>query len=244
MACLYPRLGLFTGLPINHDGVFVSQTGFIYWFTHQSSWHVYILDRVYLLVYSLIMMACLYPRLGLFSALLINHHGVFVSQTGFIYWFTHQSSWQVCIPDWVYLLVYSSIIMACLYPRLGLFTGLPINHDGVFVSQTGFIYWFTHQSWCCVCIPDWVYLLIYPSIMMVYLYHRLGLFTGLPINHQGVFVSQTGFIYWFTHWSWWHVCIPDWVYLLVYPSIMMVCLYHRLGLFTGLLINHHGMFIF
>ena len=114
MAYLYPRLSLLTGLLINHDGVFVSQTGFIYWFYHQSSWRVCIPDWVYLLVYLSIMMVCLYPM------------------TGFIYWFTHQSSWRVCIPDWVYLLVYSSIIMACLYPRLGLFTSLPINHIGVY----------------------------------------------------------------------------------------------------------------
>ena len=168
------------------------------------------------------------PSLGYKHAMIdglpINHHGMFVSQTGFIYWFTHQSSRHVCITDWVYLLVYSSIMMVCLYPRLGLFTGFLINHDDVFVSQTGFIYWFTHQSSWCFCIPDWVYLLVYPSIMMACLYPRLGLFTGLPINHHGVFVSQTGFIYWFTHQSSWRVCIPDWVYLLVYPSIILACL--------------------
>ena len=242
-ACLYPRLGLFTGLLINHYGMSVSQIRFIYWFTHQSSWHVCILDWVYLLVYSSIIMACLYPRLGLCIVLPINHHGVFVSQTGFIYWFTHPLSWHVCIPDCAYLLVYSSIMMACLYPRLGLFTGLLINHHGVFVSQTGFIYWFTHQSSWCVCIPEGVYLLVYSSIIMVCLYPRLGLFTGLLINHDGAFVSQTGFMYWFTHESPWHVCISDWVYLLVYSSIMMVCLYPRLGIFAGLLINHHGMFV-
>ena len=151
--------------------MFVSQTGFIYWF--------------------------------------IYHHGMFVSQTGFIYWFTHQSSWCLCITDWVYLLIYSSIIMACLYLRLGLFTGLPIYHHGMFVSQTGFIYWFTHHSsWWRVWIPDWVYLLVYPSIMAC-LDPRLGLFTGLPINHHGVFVSQTGFICWFTHQSSWRVCMID-----------------------------------
>ena len=164
MTCLYPRLDLFTGLPINHHGRFVSQTGFIYWFIHQSSWHVCIPDWVYLLVYPSIMMVCLYHRLGLFTGLLISHHGMFISQTGFIYWFTHQSSWHVYIPDWVYLLVYPSIIMACLCPRL-------------------------------------VYLLIYSSIIMACLYPRLGLFTGLFINHHGMFVSQTGFIYWFIHQS-------------------------------------------
>ena len=73
------------------------------------------------------MMVCLYPRLDLF-----NHPDA------------------VCM----HRLVYSSIIMACLYPRLGLFTGVLINHDGVFISQTGFIYWFTHQSSWHVCIPD------------------------------------------------------------------------------------------
>ena len=154
-------------------------------------------------------MVSLYHRLSLFTGLLINHHSVFVSQTGFIYWFTHQSSRRVCIPDWVYLLVYPSITMACLYPRLGLFTGLLINHHGMFVSPTGFIYWFTHQSPWHVCIPDWVYLLVYSSIIMVCLYLRLGLFTGLLINHDGVFVSQTGFICWFTHQSLWRACIPD-----------------------------------
>ena len=154
-------------------------------------------------------MACLYHRLGLFTGLLINHHGMFVSQTGFIYWFTHQSSRQVCIPDWVYLLIYPSITMACLYPRLGLFTGSLINHQGGFVYQTGFIYWFTHESPWHVCIPDWVYLLVYSSITTACLYPRLGLFTRLFINHHGVFVSQTGFICWFTHQSSWHTCNPD-----------------------------------
>ena len=227
MARLYPRLGLCTGLLMNHHGVFVSQTGFIYWFTHQSSWHVCILDWAYLLVYSSIILACLYHRLGLFTGFLIYHHGMFVSQTGFIYWFTHQSSWHVCIPDWVYLLVHSSIIKAGLYTRLGLFTDLPINHHGMFVSQTGlftgslinhqggfvyqtgFIYWFTHESPWHVCIPDWVYLLVYSSITTACLYPRLGLFTHLFINHHGVFVSQTGFICWFTHQSSWHTCNPD-----------------------------------
>ena len=171
MACLYPRLGLFTGFIINHHGVFVSQTGFICWFTHQSSWRVCITDWVYLLV--------------------------------------HLSSWHVCIPDWVYLLVYSSIIMVSLYHRLGLFTDLLINHHGMFVSQTGFIYWFTHLSSWHVCITDWVYLLVYPSLIMVAcLDPRLGLFTGLPINH-GVFGSQTGFIYWFTHQSYKHAMMID-----------------------------------
>ena len=132
-------------------------------------------------------MAYLYPRLSLFTGLNINCHSLFISQTGFICWFTHQSSWCVCISDWVYLLVYSSIMMACLYPRLGLFTGLPINHHGMFVYMTGFIYWFTHQSSWRVCIPDWVYVLVYPSIIMACLYPRLGLFTSLPINHIGVF---------------------------------------------------------
>ena len=225
MACLYPRLGLFAGLPIYHHGLFVLQTGFIYWFTHQSSCHVNIPDWVY------------------FTGLLINYDGMFVSQTGFIYWFTHQLLCLVCIPGLGLFTGYPSIIMVCLYPRLGLFTGLPINHDGIFVSQTGFIYWFTHQSSWRICIPDCVYLLVYSSIILVSLYHRLGLFTGLLINYHGLFVSQTGFIYWFTHQSSWLVCILDWVYLLVNSSIIMACLYPRLGLFTGLLINYHGVFV-
>ena len=156
MVCLYPKLGLFTRLFINimvclylrfvYSSimiVFVSKTGFI-WFTHllvSQTGFIYssiiMADWVYLLVSI--------TRLG-------QSYGVFVSD-----WFTlvYPSIIMaiVCIPDWVYLpgfICWFNHQSSCLYPRLGLFTprlGLfTINHDGVFVSQTGFIYWFTHQS--------------------------------------------------------------------------------------------------